>query len=243
MLREDLHCIGRQVFLNECAGYPKNLVFWSPNESFPSLGIGHFIWYPEGSSEPFRESFPDLVRFFRKNRVEFPEWLWDSGRIRLPWRVREEFMEEGESERVLALRDLLERTWDLQVFFMLERSKRSIGKILSATPPAERAPLFARFHRLSSFREGAFALLDYVNFKGEGYKTSERYEGYGWGLKQVLEEMDEESFIQDPLREFVRTALDVLERRVKYSPLSKKEHLWLPGWRKRVQSYSTFQCP
>jgi hypothetical protein len=243
--RQDLHCIGRQVFLNECAGYTHNLVFWSTNEAFPSLGIGHFIWYPEGANEPFAESFPGLIRFIKKKGDEIPDWLWDGGRVRLPWRARDEFTAEMEAgnEKILELRALLERTWDLQVLFMLERSRRSIGKILEKTRPSERARVSARFHRLSLSGEGAFALLDYVNFKGEGLKDSERYEGFGWGLKQVLEEMDETRFIEDPLREFVRTALDVLERRVKYSPATRKEALWLPGWRKRVQSYLDFRCP
>ena len=29
--------------------------------------------------------------------------------------------------------------------------------------------------------------MDYVNFKGEGVSSSERYRGQGWGLLQVLE--------------------------------------------------------
>ncbi len=240
--RKDLHCIGRQVFLNECAGYVQNLLFWNSNEAFPSLGIGHFIWYPEGANEPFEESFPDLIRFFRKKGAEVPDWLWDEGRVRLPWRTRGEFLAEQGSDKIFSLRVLLERTWDLQALFMLERSKRSIGKILAATTPSKRALVSERFLKLSSSEQGAFALLDYVNFKGEGIKSSEQYEGHGWGLKQVLEGMNEEDFRREPLREFVRTALEILERRVKYAPATRKESPWLPGWRKRVQSYLDFRC-
>ena len=29
-------------------------------------------------------------------------------------------------------------------------------------------------------------MIDYVNFKGDGLKPTERYKGEGWGLLQVL---------------------------------------------------------
>ncbi len=46
--------IGDWIYRNECNRNPRCLVDWNPGESFPSLGIGHFIWYPTGVqlSEP-----------------------------------------------------------------------------------------------------------------------------------------------------------------------------------------------
>ena len=39
------------------------VLWWNPGEEFPSLGIGHFIWYPAGVDGPFIESFPRLLAF------------------------------------------------------------------------------------------------------------------------------------------------------------------------------------
>ena len=41
----DLKEIGEKIFRNEAAGKKENLVYWNSGENFPSLGIGHFIWY------------------------------------------------------------------------------------------------------------------------------------------------------------------------------------------------------
>ncbi|MEA3211856.1 MAG: hypothetical protein QOE70_4913 [Chthoniobacter sp.] len=36
--------IGRRVWQNECGGTREGLTSWNADESFASLGIGHFIW-------------------------------------------------------------------------------------------------------------------------------------------------------------------------------------------------------
>src|SRR5690606_2975423 len=60
---DQLTWVGRQIFQNECAAKVICLVHWNQGEAFPSLGIGHFIWYPRGVDEPFVESFPTLIAF------------------------------------------------------------------------------------------------------------------------------------------------------------------------------------
>ena len=40
--------VGRKVWVNECDGTVAGLTSWNADEAFPSLGIGHFIWYPAG---------------------------------------------------------------------------------------------------------------------------------------------------------------------------------------------------
>ena len=47
----------------------------SEREAFPSLGIGHFIWYPSGVQEPFVESFPSLVQYLIQRQAPVPDWL------------------------------------------------------------------------------------------------------------------------------------------------------------------------
>jgi hypothetical protein len=84
---------------------------------------------------------------------------------------------------------------------------------------------------------GRYVLVDYVNFKGEGLLPEERIEGQGWGLLQVLLEMDPPEGRNDPLRAFSAAADRVLTRRAAADarPHVKKE--WLSGWRRRLATY------
>ena len=99
--------------------------------------------------------------------------------------------------------------------------------------PEVRARVERQFHRVSGAPNGLYALIDYVNFKGEGSNPRERYRGQGWGLLQVLEQMDEHA--DDDMKEFARSADFVLTRRV--ANADRDESRWLPGWRKRLQTY------
>ena len=92
------------------------------------------------------------------------------------------------------------------------------------------------FHGVASSAAGRYALVDYVNFKGEGVLRTERYKDEGWGLLQVLSEMRATG--PDPVKEFSRAASAVLRRRVANSPAERREAKWLPGWLNRVNSYS-----
>ena len=87
---------------------------------------------------------------------------------------------------------------------------------------------------ISRTRNGTFALIDYVNFKGEGTNPKERYKGEGWGLLQVLDGMSGKASAE---REFSESAARVLARRVRNSPPVRKESRWLPGWTARVNAY------
>ncbi len=59
--------IGRKIWQNECAGSVDGLTSWNGGEEFPSLGIGHFIWYPAGFKGRFEESWPSFVAFAKKS--------------------------------------------------------------------------------------------------------------------------------------------------------------------------------
>src|SRR5205814_4282586 len=74
-------------------------------------------------------------------------------------------------------------------------------------------------------------------FKGEGVLHTERYQGQGWGLLQVLEAMHGNSDSGAP-DEFARAARMVLTRRVQNSPVDRHESRWLTGWLRRVTSYN-----
>src|SRR5437764_15174930 len=102
---------------------------------------------------------------------------------------------------------------------------------------ANHAEIEERFERVASTAKGCYALVDYVNFKGEGVLATERYAGQGWGLLQVLEGMKEGTTGCEAVKSFAESAKMVLRNRVRNSPPARNEARWLPGWLKRVDSY------
>lgn len=222
--------IGRRIWQNECAGTVSGLTSWNAGEEFPSLGIAHFIWYPAGYSGPFEESFPELVKFLKANGVAMPEWTLGA----CPWKSRKVFLAETDGPRLTKLRGILRDTVALQARFAAMRLERALPKMLAAAPATERARIVENFHRVAAEPLGFYALMDYVNFKGEGTNPSERYNGSGWGLLQVLETMSPSGA---PLTAFASAADKVLTRRVENSPPTRNEAKWLPGWRNRLKTY------
>jgi hypothetical protein len=227
----ELDSIGHRVWQNECAGTREGLTSWNTGENFASLGIGHFIWYPEGVSGPFEESFPRLVKFLAANGEGVPMWIKGA----CPWRSRAAFQADLRSPRMNDLRDLLASTIRLQSRFLAQRMREALPKMLDAAPAVERAKVKAQFERLAASGAGTFALIDYVNFKGEGTKETERYRGEGWGLLQVLAGMSGTG--GGAAREFGEIAAHVLTKRVQNSPPERNEARWLAGWKSRVRSY------
>lgn len=230
---KELDSVGRRVWKNECGGTRDGLTFWNAGEEFPSLGIGHFIWYPRGFQGPFDESFPRLARFLKEQGARVPEWALDQP---CPWDTRKAFMADFRSPRMNQLRDLLAGTIRLQSRFLVRRMEESLPKMLDAAPEGQRENIRRQFQRMLRSSAGTFALIDYVNFKGEGIKDTERYRGQGWGLLQVLAGMRGAG--EGAVKEFAASAAAVLTRRVSNSPPQRKEARWLPGWKTRVRSYT-----
>ncbi len=228
--------IGRKIWQNECGGSVAGLTSWNVGENFASLGIGHFIWYPAGARGPFEESFPPFVRYVEKRGAKLPELLLGKKGGACPWNSRAEFLAAESSTRMKHLRIFLTDTIDLQADFMVERLRNALPKMLAAAPAGEREKIEQRFNRLANRAHGCYALIDYVNFKGEGVLETERYKAKGWGLLQVLEGMSDASSAS-PLSEFADSAERVLRERVKNAPPERKEQRWLAGWLGRVETY------
>ncbi len=229
--------IGHRIWQNECSGSIQGLTSWNHKEEFASLGIGHFIWYPEQATGPsYEESFPKLADFLARNGANVPAWL----KGHCPWPTRDAFWHDIGSPRMNELRNFLaqEENISLQARFMAERMQESLPKILSAAPPEERETLRRRFELVAARPNGFYALTDYVNFKGEGVAPSEQLDdGTRWGLLQVLQGMQPG---ETPLAEFASSADRVLENRVNHMPPENQEEYrkrWLPVWRKRVATY------
>jgi hypothetical protein len=233
----DVLKIGKKVWQNECNGTIGGLTSWNEGEDFASLGIGHFIWYPKGRRGPFEESFPKLVSFISKRGAKLPPLLLGAEEKPCPWNSRTEFLRAQHSTEMNQLRRFLSDTIDLQAEFLLARLESALPKMLAEAAPSDRANVQEQFERLTKTPQGCYALIDYVNFKGEGVLPTERYQGHGWGLLQVLEAMHGTSD-KGAVDEFSRAATAVLTRRVQNAPAERHESRWLSGWIRRVNSYS-----
>ncbi|WP_100639778.1 hypothetical protein [Marinobacter salexigens] len=244
-----LDWVGQKIFQNECAGQYECLVHWNESEAFPSLGIGHFIWYPEGVNERFVESFPALYEYMEQRQRDIPEWLRELEPFDAPWPDRETFLKVADSPEMSELREFLAGTQGVQAEFIFRRAKDSLAKIIEAAPEPRQADVKRRLQTLSQTPGGVYAIMDYVNFKGEGLSPDERYNGEGWGLLQVLlampavsasvdsDAVDPDSAVPGTLAEFRKAAGDVLARRARNAANPVEQDRWLAGWLKRLDTY------
>lgn len=224
--------IGRLIWQNESGGKYEGLTAWNEGEDFASLGIGHFIWYPVGKTGPFVETFPELLRFIRQQGGKLPGFLARANGC--PWSDRKTFMRAFSGPLMTELRRFLAQTINHQVRFAALRLEKALPQMLLQCSDDERRLTIKNFYRVAEQPDGFYALMDYVNFKGEGTSPAERYNGHGWGLLQVLQEMGN----GNPLEEFSRAAVRVLTRRVANSPAARNEKRWLAGWSHRCHTYS-----
>ena len=234
--RSELNAIGEKIFKNEAAGKKENLVYWNEGENFPSLGIGHFIWYKPGEPGIFEESFPQLVEFLKSKNVKLPKIMAENKYS--PWKDRQELinLKTKKNPDIEELTNFLYENKDLQIMFIFKRLESSLEKMLAVSN--DRENVRKQFYRVASSPNGLYPLIDYVNFKGEGTNPKERYNGQGWGLLQVLENMKGTETGKSALTEFSNSAKFVLQRRVNNSDSSKNERKWLQGWFNRCNTYA-----
>jgi hypothetical protein len=223
--------IGAKIWKNECGGTLEGLTHWGKNENFPSLGIGHFIWYPAAKRDRFTEGFPPLLAFLKSQNVTVPAWLMDT----CPWNSRDEFYAELDSPKMKELRQFLYDTRNFQAVFIANRLEKALPQMIEKLPPADKEKITATFNKLAGDPQGLYALIDYVNFKGEGTSPTETYKGQGWGLLQVLQAIPATS--KNIVADFVECAKNVLARRVQNSPPERNEGRWLKGWSNRLETY------
>lgn len=224
--------VGQRIWQNECGGSVAGLTSWNAGEDFASLGIGHFIWYPKGQSGPFEESFPPLVAFLEARGIPTPAWTKGA----CPWPTKAAFEADKNGPRQQELRVLLSRTVRQQTEFIMARMERALPKMLAQSKQPGAVQL--AFGSLKTTPEGMFCLIDYVNFKGEGTSAKERYNGQGWGLLQVLEEVGRNASSYTAWNvQFAEAAKRVLSRRVQNAPAERKEQRWLAGWHNRCDGY------
>ncbi len=240
--QKDALYVAKKVWQNEGAGKDKYLVWWNKGEDFASVGIGHFIWFPKGHTERFREVFPLYVAFMEKKKERLPSWL--NTRTSFPWKTKTEFFKakKEKTRQYMELFNFLKQTMPQQAEFMAVRLSNALPEMLETVSNKTHKTLIEkRFNEVLYYKDGSvnkrglYVLLDYTNFKGEGTLKSERYKGEGWGLLQVLEYMDPKE--KNKQKAFAMSAKKMLSRRIKNSPPSRGEERWRRGWNVRLDTY------
>ena len=232
----DVAAIGRKIWQNECAGTIEGLTSWNAGEDFPSLGIGHLIWYIDGRPGPFQESFPPLITYMQQKGTPVPGWVASAKGS--PWKSRSEFLAAQSTPQMKEMRQFLANTVSVQTGFIVLRLEQALPKMQDETSgEADKARLHENFYKMAESRTGLYALIDYVNFKGEGIKAEEKYNGQGWGLRDVLLEMGPNAGGQTSANEFSEAAKRVLQRRIKNAPADRGESRWSAGWMNRCETY------
>ena len=229
--------LGEQIYKNECNSQPACLT----------------AWYQENQQEIFTESFPDLILFMRRSDIEIPEWVMTTN-LEAPWQDRKSFLADVSSERMTELRSFLASHPREQANFIIDRFEDSLAAILDSATSDQKdidseqdidslqMQIQENFYKVAGSHApyGLYALIDYVNFKGTGVSPFETYNGQGWGLKQVLlemEDLDELTELPNSLQAFAEAAKKVLARRVENAPEQRNENRWLTGWNNRLETY------
>jgi hypothetical protein len=236
---EEASRIAERVFANECFSKDDCLIEWNAGEEFLSLGIGHFIWYPQGQKGPFEESFLKYLSYARESGERIPDWLNTAPFPACPWDSRADFLANQEDPRLLELKEFLLVSEPRQADFLIQRLNNALPLILDGLASEKAKQVSKKFYLVASSPSGIYALADYINFKGLGILKTERYKDEGWGLLQVLSLMKEVDSPDAARQEFVRAAKIALTRRVANSEPQRNEQRWLSGWLRRLDSYLT----
>jgi hypothetical protein len=141
------------------------------------------------------------------------------------------------------LTTFLDRTKGLQARFMLHRLNSSFPRILAYAKAHRQGKTVEHNYRRLLYKKngtidprGAYILIDYINFKGDGVNKGERYQGKGWGLYQVLTHMDTKD--QDPHHAFAKSGKWVLERLTRIAPPERRLWRFKKGWFNRMDTYA-----
>ena len=232
---EETKTIGQKIYFNECSSKKNRLVFWNANEDFPSLGIGHFIWFPKGFKGSFEQMFPKLLAYFKKKKIKLPTLIAKASHA--PWVNRDQFMTSYKSAEMAELRDFFENSLATQAEFIAIEFEKKLKEIVRSS--RNKKSLSTKIARLKASPGGLYALIDYHNFKGSGLDPKERRNGQGWGLLQALEALPNNS--KDPVADFAATAKRLLTLRAASCPTKGKEDLFLQGWFNRIDRYAAFK--
>ena len=238
------YLVGQDVKIKQ--GNNNNILLWKEKEKYLSLGVGHFLWYPESANVAKEDqSFINFIAYVEKNAPEYHQQLWYQRYMAnpaFPWTSRDTFIADRDAldERYLALVEFLENTKTVQVAFMVDRFNQSVDKMLVGLTEEKRQKLLIEFNRVSHepltgkiSGEGITAMFNYVGFKGEGTSNQEVYNGVRVGLLQVLLNMPNGS-TNLPVDDFIVSAKAILEQRIAQNPEDSEHRI---QWWKTLESY------
>jgi len=222
--------IGQRIAANEGTLGTASLVEWREHEEYSSLGIGHFIWYPQGIKAD-SISFNDFLLHISASQG-LPDWLAEE--VSPPWQSQEDYSSKKHDAFKQRMRNFLEENRGEQVQYLIAALEMTFPKLLKEVKnPFSRMHVYENFYHVAEQEGGTYALLDYALFMGDGGASNKRYNDQGWGLLQVLENMSVSE--GELMVEFVASADRLLIRRVANAP--GNEEKLLTSWRKRLQSY------
>ena len=228
---ETFYKTGSVIMRNETGNDLKKLVYFSSSESFPSLGINHFIWicpdHPKYSS--FGSSFTKLLYFLKDKGFKIPSFI---SNFECTWKHRSKSGFQSDSTAQTQAKELhsfLSHTRAAQAVFSFKRFIDALPKILDGAG-SQRSQFESKIKGVQNSSAGYFPLIDYVNFKGEGVFSLSNTSSYG--LFQVLQEMKSSG---DPLSEFADSAIRTLKNRRSATDWNK----FGVGWSNRLNRYKT----
>jgi len=233
---QKIHNIGQKIWQNETNKNPNYIISWNQGENFLSLGIGHFIWFPKNYRGPFKQSFPDFLRYAKQHHAALPSWI--NSIPACPWNSRQEFLTNANTAKVNALRHFLLSHINLQAQYIAEHAELALKQLPAHIPASQKAHVNEQLQRVLNTPGGTYAIIDYINFKGLGLVDKEQYANQRWGLLQVLETMRGYARGKTALRDFANSAKLVLQNRVAHAPKNRNESRWIPGWFKRIDTYT-----
>ena len=129
-------------------------------------------------------------------------------------------------------------TINLQTNFMIDQLYKKWPAIVQAAPAKQRPALIKRFNLMRSSLLGTYALIDYLNFKGDGLNPLEAVNNQRWGLLQVLLIMPADVNQQNAPAAFSLAASKILLRLIENSAPDYTRIKFLNGWIKRVSTYA-----
>ena len=222
--------IGAKIAENENTNSRLNLIRWREEGEFSVVGIVPFVWYPQNQNN-MEMSFNDFLLYTAESH-SLPDWL---ASVRFPpWVSRADFLLSEHDVFKNRLRNFLQNSMSEQVKFLIMKLEEKLPSIIKAVDnPFAKMHVYENFYHIAAQENGVYALLDYFVFMGDGVADNKRYNNQGWGLLQVLEYMNGKE--DNLVLAFVKSADQLLERRVDNAPVDERQ--FLPQWRRRIQSY------
>ncbi|TXH71472.1 MAG: hypothetical protein E6Q83_01750 [Thiothrix sp.] len=234
---QDMTAIGERIFRNETNGDASKLLRWNSKGNFADLGIGHLVWYPANQRGNYTETFPSYLKYVQSQNVPLPRWLANRPSDGGPWADKAAFDRAKNDKQMLELATFLEKTVGLQAAFMTDQLRRNMPAMVQTLPPQYRQAALNSFQVMEKTPGGMYPVLDYMVFQGAGTSNTERYNGHGWGLLQVLLNMERVQPGPNALAEFMRSAGDSITHRVAAAPAERHEARMLTDWQTRVRTY------